>query len=105
MEQNTKQKVKLIMVEDKPYVVSLEKPKIGDKVIITIAGQHPSIVTCENEIIYKLITENKLSSNQAFKIFMEPGSLKFTQQQIETILENEGIMDVEFDDGVYKYTI
>ena len=36
---------------------------------------------------------------------MEPSSLKFTSEQIEKILENDGIMDVEFDEGVYKYSI
>ena len=105
MEQNTKQKVKLIMVEETPYVVSLQKPEVKDKVIVTVAGQHPSIVVLENETIFNLVIENKLSSNQAFKIFMEPSSLKFTSEQIEKILENNGIMDVEFDEGVYKYSI
>jgi vesicle coat complex subunit len=105
MSETTKQKVKLIMVEETPYVVSLQKPEVKDKVIITVAGQHPSIVVLENETIFNLVIENKLSSNQAFKIFMEPNSLKFTSEQIEKILENDGIMDVEFDEGVYKYSI
>jgi len=52
MEQNTKQKVKLIMVEETPYVVSLQKPEVKDKVIVTVAGQHPSIVVLENETIF-----------------------------------------------------
>jgi hypothetical protein len=91
--------------KETPYVVSLQKPEVKDKVIVTVAGQHPSIVVLENETIFNLVIENKLSSNQAFKIFMEPSSLKFTSEQIEKILENDGIMDVEFDEGVYKYSI
>ena len=105
MEQNTKQKVKLIMVEEKPYVVSLDKIEIGDTVIVTVNGQYPQILKCENETIYTLVIENKLSSNQAFKIFMEPEYVKFTQDQIEKILENDGIMDVEFDGTKYNYSL
>lgn len=105
MEQNTKQKVKLIMVENRPYVVSLDKINIGDTVIVTVGGQYPSLVKCENETIYTLVVENKLSSNQVFKIFMEPDYIKFSSEQIEKILENDGMMDVEFDGQNYKYSI
>jgi hypothetical protein len=99
------QKVKLIMVEEKPYVVSLDKPEIGDKAIVTVNGQYPSIVECENETVLNLLTQSKLSSTKSFKIFMEPEHIKFTSDQIEKILENEGLMDVTLEDGVYKYSL
>ena len=44
MEQNTKQKVKLIMVEETPYLFSLQKPEVKDIVIVAVAGQDPSIL-------------------------------------------------------------
>jgi len=100
-----KQKVKLIMVDEKPYVVSLDKIEIGDKIIVTVGGQYPSILDCSNETVYKIAVENKLTSNQAFKIFMEPENIKFNPEQIEKILENDGLMDVELDEGVYKYSL
>lgn len=100
-----KQKVKLIMVDEKPYVVSLDKIEIGDKIIVTVGGQYPSILECSNETVYKIAVENRLSSNQAFKIFMEPENIKFNPEQIEKILENDGLMDVELDGGVYKYSL
>jgi hypothetical protein len=105
MSENTKQKVKLIMVDEKPYIVSLEKIEIGDKVIVTVGGQYPSIVECENETILNLLTGSKLSLTQPFKIFMEPENIKFQPDQIEKILENDGILDVEIDNGVYKYSL
>ena len=105
MSENEKQKVKLIMVDEKPYVVSLDKVQIGDKVIVTVGGQYPSIVECENETVFKLITDSKLSLTQAFKIFMGPENLKFTSDQIEKILENEGLLDVIIEQGVYKYSL
>jgi hypothetical protein len=105
MSETTKQKVKMIMVQEKPYIVSLEKIEIGDNVIVTVAGQHGSFIKCENETIYNLVTQNKLSSNQAYKVFMEPDNIKFQADQIEKILENDGVMEVEFENGVYKYSI
>ena len=41
MDENKKQKVKLIMVEEKPYIISLDKIELGDKVIVTVGGQYP----------------------------------------------------------------
>ena len=105
MEEKMKQRVKLIMVDEKPYVVSLDKIEIGDKIIVTVGGQYPSILECSNETVYKITVENRLTSNQAFKIFMEPEHIKFNPEQIEQILENDGLMDVELDEGVYKYSL
>ena len=99
------QKVKLIMVDERPYVVSLEKIELGDKAIVTVGGQYPSIVECQNETVLNLLTESKLSLTQSFKIFMEPEYVKFTGEQIEKILEIDGLMDVILEDGVYKYTL
>ena len=38
MSDNEKQKVKLVMVDERPYIVSLDKVEIGDKVIVTVGG-------------------------------------------------------------------
>jgi hypothetical protein len=105
MSENEKQKVKLMMVDDKPYIVSLDKVEIGDKVIVTVGGQYPSIVDCENETVLNLLIGSKLSLTQANKIFMEPEYIKFTSEQIEKIIENGGTLDVELEDGIYKYTL
>lgn len=105
MEENTKQKVKLIMVDERPFIVSLDKLKIGDKAIVTVGGQYPSIVECSNETVLNLLTDSKLSLTNSYKVFMEPESLRFTSDQIEKILENDGLLDVELDNGVYKYSL
>ena len=100
-----KQQVKLIMVDEKPFIVSLDSLELGDKAIVTVGGQYPSIVECETETVLNLLTESKLSLTNAYKIFMEPESLKFTSDQIEKILENDGQLEVEIDNGVYKYSL
>jgi hypothetical protein len=105
MEENNKKRVKLIMVEDQPYIVSSDEIKIGDKALVTVGGQFPSIVLCENEMVLKLITDSKLSLTAAFKVFMEPELIKFEPQQIEKILENGGMMEVQFDGQNYNYSI
>ena len=56
-------------------------------------------------LIFNLLTESKLSLTQANKIFMEPEYIKFTSEQIEKIIENGGTLDVELEDGIYKYTL
>ena len=93
------------MVDEKPYIVSLDKVGIGDKVIVTVGGQYPSIVECENQTVLNLLTDSKLSLTQAFKIFMEPENIKFQPEQIEKILENDGLMECVYEDGVYKYSL
>ena len=65
-------KVKLFMIDEKPYLASLDAIEVGDKAIVTVGGQYPSIVECQNEHIIKLITESKLTLTQPFKIFLEP---------------------------------
>lgn len=105
MEQNTKQKVKLMMVDERPYVVSLDKIELGDKVIVTVGGQYPSIVECENETVLNLLTASKLSLTQPYKIFMEPEYIRFTNDQIEKIMENEGLLEVELVEGVYQFSL
>ena len=105
MEQNTKQKVKLIMVEDQPYIVNLEQPQVGDEVIVTVGGQYPSLVKLENQTVYDLIINKRHTLTQAFRIFMKPENIQFTSEQIEKVLENEGLMDCVLEDGVYKYSL
>ena len=105
MEQNTKQKVKLIMVEEQPYIVILEQPEVGDEVIVTVGGQYPSIVKLENQTVFDLVMNKRHTLTQAFRIFMKPESIQFTPEQIEKVLENDGLMDCVFEDGLYKYSL
>jgi hypothetical protein len=105
MEQNTKQKVKLIMVEEQPYIVNLEQPEVGDEVIVTVGGQYPSIVKLENQTVFDLVMNKRHTLTQAFRIFMKPNSIQFTPEQIEKVLENDGLMDCIFEDGLYKYSL
>lgn len=100
-----KQNVKLIMVDEKPFIVSLDTLELGDRAIVTVGGQYPSIVECESETVLNLLKDSKLSLTNAYKIFMEPEALKFTSDQIEKILENDGQLEVELDNGIYKYSL
>jgi hypothetical protein len=105
MSETTKQKVKLIMVDDQPYIVNLEQPEVGDEVVVTVGGQYPSLVNLENQMVYDLILNKRHTLTQAFKIFMKPENVKFQPEQIEKILENDGIMEVEVDNGIFKYSL
>jgi hypothetical protein len=93
------------MVDDQPYIVNLEQPEVGDEVVVTVGGQYPSLVNLENQMVYDLILNKRHTLTQAFKIFMKPENVKFQPEQIEKILENDGIMEVEVDNGIFKYSL
>ena len=96
-------KVKLFLVDEKPYLVSLDEITIGDKAIVTVGGQYPSVVECSNEQVHKLITDSKLTLTQTFKIFMEPEKITLDQKQIEKLLESDGVLEVEIENGNITY--
>lgn len=98
-------KVKLFMVDEKPYLVSLDKLEIGDKAIVTVGGQYPSVVMCENDIIINLITDSKLTLTQTYKVYTEPEKVGLTQKQIDLLQEGDGVLEVEVIDGVVNYII
>lgn len=98
-------KVKLFLVDEKPYLVSLDEITIGDKAIVTVGGQYPSVVECSNEQVHKLITDSKLTLTQTFKIFMEPEKITLTQSQIDNLMEGDGVLEVEIENGVITYNI
>ena len=98
-------KVKLFMVDEQPYLVSLDKIEVGDKAIVTVGGQYPSIVECGNEQIISLITESKLTLTQAFKIFVGPEKITLDRKQIETLNEGDGVVEIEMENGEIKFNI
>lgn len=98
-------KVKLFMVDEKPYLVSLDKLEIGDKAIVTVGGQYPSVVECANEQILNLITDSKLTLTQTYKIYSGPEKVTLTQEQIEKLTEGDGVLDVVEENGVITFNI
>ena len=98
-------KVKLFMVDEKPYLASLDTPEIGDKAIVTVGGQYPSLVECNSELVLSLITDAKLTLTQAFKVILSPEKIDLTNEQINKVLENEGILDVEIQNGSVTYNL
>jgi len=96
-------KVKLFMIDEKPYLASLDAIEVGDKAIVTVGGQYPSIVECQNEHIIKLITESKLTLTQPFKIFLEPDSITLNNDQIKKLVDGDGVLEVEMNNGDIKY--
>jgi hypothetical protein len=98
-------KVKLFMVDEKPYLVSLDTLEIGDKAIVTVGGKYPSVVVCENEQILNLITDSKLTLTQTYKVYSEPQKGELTQKQIDVLEEGDGVLEVEVIDGVANYII
>ena len=98
-------KVKLFIVDEKPYLVSLEQIGVGDNVIVTVGGQYPSVVKCENEQILELITNSKLTLTKPFKVYMEPEKVNLTKEQIEKLTEGDGVLEVVEENGIITFNL
>jgi hypothetical protein len=98
-------KVKLFIVDEKPYLVSLDQLQVGDKAIVTVGGQYPSLVECGNEQILQLITNSKLTLTKPFKVYLEPDKITLTQTQIDTLTEGDGVLEVIEENGTITYNI
>lgn len=98
-------KVKLFIVDEKPYLVSLDKIEVGDKAVVTVGGQYPSLVECKNEQILQLITNSKLTLTKPFKVYLEPDKITLTQTQIDTLTEGDGVLEVIEENGTITYNI
>ncbi len=93
------------MVDEKPYLVSLDKIEIGDKAIVTVGGQYPSVVECGNEQIINLITESKLTLTQSFKVFLEPEKVTLSKTEIQKLIDGDGVVEVEIEGSSINYNL
>jgi hypothetical protein len=100
-----KKKVKLFIVDEKPYLVSLDTIEVGDTAIVTVGGKYPSIVECNTEQILNLITDSKLTLTQGFKIYLEPEKINLTKDQIDNLLEADATIEITEENGTIIYNI
>lgn len=97
-------KVKLFVIDEKPYLGSTEEIFVGDEAIVTVNGQYPMIVKCENETVLNLIKDPKLTLTRSFKIHSKPEKLNLTPEDIERILSvDDGICEVENFEGKVRF--
>lgn len=93
------------MIDEAPYMVTLDRPEIGDTAIVTVGGKYPSVVECENETVLGLLTDSKLTLTQSFKVLMKPNQLNIGPDQLQQIMENDGVMEVEEIEGELKFSL
>jgi preprotein translocase subunit YajC len=98
-------KVKLFIVDEKPYLVSLDQIAVGDTVVVTVGGQYPSVVKCENEQIFELITNSKLTLTKPFKVVMEPDKITLNEDQINKLTEGDGVLEIVEENGVITFNL
>ena len=94
---------KIILIEKEPYLVSNDEIQIGDEVIVTVGGQYPSKMICENETVLSLIKSPKLTLTQSFKIVSGPDKVTLPESRINHIIELGGICDVTIDGPELKF--
>lgn len=90
-----KKTVRLFNIDHKNYLVSADQIKVGDSAVVTVGGEFPSVVKCENEQVLNLITESKLSLTKAFKIVGFPEQIDITDQEMITLENNQWFCQIE----------
>jgi len=91
--------VKLFNINNENYLVSADPIKVGDLAVVTVGGEYPNIVKCENEMVLNLITDSKLSLTKAFKVVAEPNQLDLSIDELSKIEENQWFCLIEEDES------
>jgi|688.fasta_scaffold1758859_1 hypothetical protein len=91
--------VRMYVVDNENYLVSGDEINLGDSAIVTVGGEFPSIVKCENEQVMKLITDSKLSLTKAFKIVAYPNDFEVSDEEYKKLEENNWMCWI---DGIKK---
>ena len=93
--------LKLFMVKGELYLVSNEKVIIGDKALVTVGDEFPSIVECQNDDQIKLFQESKLSLTRRYKILQKVNDIENDLKK--HFKDKDGFILVEIENG--KITI
>lgn len=91
--------VRLFNVDQKNYLVSADPIKVGDSAVVTVGGEFPSIVKCENEMVLDLIVDSKLTLTRAFKIVGFPEQFDLTDNELLTIEKNQWFCQIEEEES------
>ncbi len=95
-----KQIYKIFMVDNKPYITIDENVVIGDKAIVTVGDQFPTLVECQNDEQINLFQKPKTSLTKRHKIVSESHGLQLTDEIVEYVRNKNGVTIVEVIDGV-----
>jgi hypothetical protein len=94
-----KKTVRLFNIDQKTYLVSADPIKVGDNAVVTVGGEFPSVVKCENEQVLNLIIDSKLSLTKAFKIVALPEQLDITDQEMAIIEQNQWFCQIDEEES------
>ena len=98
---NMTETLKLFMVKGELYLVSNEKVIIGDKALVTVGDEFPSIVECQNDDQIKLFQESKFSLTRRYKILQKVNDVENDLKK--HFKDKDGFILVEIENG--KITI
>lgn len=94
-----KETFKLFQVKGELYLTKVEELKIGDKVIVTVADQFPTVVECQNDEQISLIQTPKLSMTKANKVVMGPEDITIEESMAQKLGDDDGFVLVQVEDG------
>jgi len=91
-----------------PDMISDLQDQLIDKLkslknIVTVGGQYPSKVVCENETVLSLVKDPKLTLTKSYKLVGDPDKVKLPESRINNIIENGGMCDVTIEGSEIKF--
>ena len=90
---------KIFLIDEKPYLTVDEDVKVGDKVIVTVGGQYPSLIECKNDDQINLIQKPQTSLTKRHKVIMQPKEMDLDDNIISILRRTERSVSVFYENG------
>jgi hypothetical protein len=90
---------KLFLIDEKPYLTVDEDVKVGDKVIVTVGGQYPSLIECKNDDQINLIQKPQTSLTKRHKVVMQPKEMELDEKVLSILRRTERAVSVFYENG------
>ena len=90
---------KLFLIDEKPYLTVDEDVKVGDKAIVTVGGQYPSLIECKNDDQINLIQKPQTSLTKRYKVVMQQKEMDLDESMISLLRRKDRSVSVFYENG------
>ena len=93
---------KIFVIQNEPYLTVDEDVIIGDKVIVTVGDEFPTLVECKNEDQINLFQKPKTTLTKRHKVVLTPDVLNLDDNILSVLSDTEGPLIVKYINGEIK---
>lgn len=93
---------KIFVIQNEPYLTVDEDVIIGDKVIVTVGDEFPTLVECKNEDQINLFQKPKTTLTKRHKVVLTPDVLNLDDNILSVLSDTEGPLIVKYINGEVK---